>query len=103
MVSSLFFFSLAEVERAWQCCPCSKHRPPLTVVWAPAMAMGAFACVAAAPRRAAEGGENLLEVEARSRAAVDAILDMGKELNLVVSHGRLDKPFRDIDPRLFDV
>ncbi|CAM9225484.1 unnamed protein product [Ectocarpus fasciculatus] len=38
--------------------------------------------------RAAEGGENLLEVQARAREAVEAILDRGKELNLVVSHGR---------------
>ncbi|CAM9874517.1 unnamed protein product, partial [Ectocarpus sp. 6 AP-2014] len=38
--------------------------------------------------RAAEGGENLVEVQARARAAVEAILDRGKELNLVVSHGR---------------
>lgn len=38
--------------------------------------------------RAAKDGESLIEVEARSRAAVDAVLDQGKELNLIVSHGR---------------
>ncbi|CAM9405188.1 unnamed protein product [Scytosiphon promiscuus] len=38
--------------------------------------------------RAAEGGESLLEVEARARAAVETILSKGEELNLVVSHGR---------------
>lgn len=38
--------------------------------------------------RAAKDGENLVEVEARSRAAVEAVLDRGKELNLIVSHGR---------------
>lgn len=38
--------------------------------------------------RAAEGGESLLEVEARAKDAVEAILGKGEELNLVVSHGR---------------
>ncbi|CAM9335638.1 unnamed protein product [Ascophyllum nodosum] len=38
--------------------------------------------------RAARNGESVIEVEARSRKAVESCLEEGKALNLIVSHGR---------------